>query len=225
MDMTPARWNATTEYLDELFGQDDEAMATLMERAIAAGIPDIAISASVGRFLLLLARLTGARTIVEVGTLAGYSGTWLARGLAHTPDKPGQLITIEPVPLHADFAQQHFETVGLAGRIDIRRSTGLEELPKLMSELGAGSVDLVFLDAIKTEYPDYLPHAKKLLRPGGLLVADNALGSGDWWIDQDPAANESHAAADRFNRLVAADSDFDASCLPIREGVMVARKK
>ncbi len=221
MDMTPARWNATTEYLDEVFGRDDEAMATLMDRAIAAGIPDIAISAGVGRFLLLLARLAGARTIIEVGTLAGYSGTWLARGL--TPG--GRLITIEPVPLHADFAQQHFASVGLADRIDIRRSTGLEELPKLTRELGAGSVDLVFLDAIKTEYPDYLPHANKLLRPGGLLVADNALGSGDWWIDQDPALNESHAAADRFNRLVAADPDFDASCLPIREGVLVARKK
>lgn len=220
MDMTPTRWTATGAYLDAVFGQEDDHLASLMPRALAAGLPDIAVSAGVGRFLHLLAGLVDARTIVEVGTLAGYSGTWLARGM-----RPGgRLITVEAEPKHADFAEAGFRDAGLADVVEIRRSTGLDELPRLVDELGAGSVDLVFLDAVKTEYPDYLPHAKELLRPGGLLVADNALGSGRWWIDDAPGRDASRDAADRFNRLVAGDELFDAACVPIREGVLVARK-
>ncbi len=221
MEITPPRWKATCGYLDSVFGCEDEHLATLMPRAIEAGIPDIAVSSSVGRFLLMLAKLADAKTIVEVGTLAGYSGIWLARGM----DKGGTLITIEPEPMHAEFARRMFDEAKLDASVEIRPSTGLNELPRLIDELGAGSVDLVFLDALKTEYPEYLPLAKKLLRPGGLLVADNALGSGDWWIDTAAGENANRDAADRFNHMVAADGDFDACCLPIREGVMVARKK
>ncbi len=83
---------------------------------------------------------------------------------------------------------------------------------------------LVFLDAIKSEYPDYLPYAKALLRQGGLLIADNALGGGDWWIDAPEATNESRDAVDVFNRAVAGDEGFEAFCVPIREGVVVARR-
>ncbi len=221
MDMTPNRWAATNAYLDAVFGREDEHLAGLMGRAVAAGLPDIAVSAGVGRFLLLLTRLVDAKTIVEVGTLAGYSGVWLARGLADG----GRLVTIEAEPTHADFAEGAFAEAGVGDRVSVRRSTGLAELPRLVDELGAGSVDLVFLDAVKTEYPAYLPHAKRLLRPGGLLVADNALGAGSWWIDDAPGSNESRDAADRFNRLVADDEGFEACCLPIREGVLVARKR
>lgn len=137
----------------------------------------------------------------------------------------GRLITIEAEPTHADFAERAFADAGLADRVTVRRGTGLDELPRLADELGPGTVDLVFLDAVKTEYPDYLPHAKRLLRPGGLLVADNALGSGEWWIDDAPGTNASRDAADRFNRLVAADPDFESFCTPIRQGVLVARKR
>ncbi|RMH27624.1 MAG: O-methyltransferase [Planctomycetota bacterium] len=221
MDMTPTRWTATAAYLDAVFGEQDDHLATLMTRAIEAGLPDIAVSASVGRFLHLLAKLANARTIVEVGTLAGYSGIWLARALP----EGGRLITIEPVEKHAAFAERAFADAGVGGRVTVRRGTGLEILPKLVDELGPGSVDLVFLDAVKQEYPEYWPHAKTLVRHGGLVVADNALGSGDWWIGE-PAGNQAaHDGADALNRLAAADPAFDASCLPIREGMMVARKR
>ncbi len=220
MDMTPQRWTNTCTYLDDVFGRADEHLESLMERAIAEGIPDIAVSSSVGRFLHLLAIMSGARTIVEVGTLAGYSGIWLARALPGN----GRLITIEPNELHADFAQRMFDEAKVADRTEIRRSTGLDELPKLVEELGPNSVDLVFLDAIKTEYPDSMPHARTLLRPGGLLIADNVLGAG-WWIDMPEGENPSRDAADRFNRMVVDDPAFDTACVPIREGVLVARKR
>ena len=220
MDMTPLRWTNTCTYLDDVFGRADEHLETLMDRAIAEGIPDIAVSSSVGRFLNLLAIMSGARTIVEVGTLAGYSGIWLARAL---PDN-GRFITIEPNELHANFAQRMFDEAKVADRAEIRRSTGLAELPKLVEELGPNSVDVVFLDAIKTEYPDYMPHARTLLRPGGLLIADNVLGAG-WWIDMPEGENPSRDAADRFNRMVVDDPAFDTACAPIREGVLVARKR
>ena len=220
MDMTPQRWTNTCTYLDDVFGRADEHLETLMDRAIAEGIPDIAVSSSVGRFLNLLAIMSGARTIVEVGTLAGYSGIWLARAL---PDN-GRFITIEPNELHANFAQRMFDEAKVADRAEIRRSTGLAELPKLVEELGPNSVDVVFLDAIKTEYPDYMPHARTLLRPGGLLIADNVLGAG-WWIDMPEGENPSRDAADRFNRMVVDDPAFDTACAPIREGVLVARKR
>lgn len=221
MDITPDRWDATNVYLDTVFGREDGPLAGLMPRAVAAGLPDIAVSAGVGSMLTVLARLVGAEVIVEVGTLAGYSGIHLARGMS----AGGRLITIEAEPKHADFAERAFAEAGLAGRVTVRRGTGLDELPRLTDELGPGAVDLVFLDAVKTEYPDYLPHAKRLLRPGGLLVADNALGSGEWWIDDVPGTNASRDAADRFNRLVAADPDFESFCTPIRQGVLVARKR
>ncbi len=221
MDMTPERWQATCSYLDDVFGVEDERMSSLMRRAVEAGLPDIAVSASVGRLLLLLVKITGARTIIEVGTLAGYSGAWLARGLA----PGGRLITIEPVDLHADFAQREFDALGLGECVELRRGLGLDVLPGLVSELGESSVDVVFLDAIKSEYPGYFPHAKRLLRPGGLLIADNALGGGDWWIDDPEGVNESRDGADRLNRMVAADEQFDAACVPIREGVLVARRR
>lgn len=219
-DMTPDRWRHTSDYLDEVFGRQDEHLAGLMSRAIEAGIPDIAVSASVGRMLLALARLVDAKLIIEVGTLAGYSGIWLARGLS----AGGRLLTIEPEEKHAAFAEQMFEEAGVADRAEVVRGFGTPVLEAMARER-AGTADVVFLDAIKSEYPDYLPHARMLLRPGGLLIADNMLGSGDWWIDTPEGENEHRDAADRVNRLVAGDEGFEAFCVPLREGVMVARKK
>ncbi len=220
--MTNERWHATCEYLDDVFGRADDQLRTLMPRAVEAGIPDIAVSPSVGRLLTLLAKTANVRTAVELGTLAGYSGIWIARGLA----EGGRLITVEPEARHADFAAAEFIAAGVDERVEIRRGFGLEVLPVLVQELGAGSVGMVFLDAIKSEYPDYLPYATELLRPGGLLVADNSLGGGaDWWIDDPKGSHESRDGADEFNRLVAESDEYDAANVPIREGVLIARKK
>ena len=224
MDMTPSRWSATAWYLVDVFGAQDEQLTTLTPRAVAAGLPDIAVSPDVGRLLMLLAAMTGggqgARVAIEVGTLAGYSGIWIARGLA----RGGRLITIEFEPTHADFAQREFEAAGVAGSVEIRRGAAMNVLAALAAELRPGSVDFVFLDATKREYPDYFAVVRPLIAAGGLLVADNVLGSNAWWIDLPAGRSEDRDGADRFNRIVAADPDFEAVAVPFRQGVLIARR-
>ena len=219
MKMTPQRWQDTTDYLNEVFGDLGPQLRTLMPRAVEAGLPDIALDASVGRFLMLQVALAGAKTAVEVGTLAGYSGIWLARGLADG----GRLYTIEAEPSHAAFARAEFVSAGLAGCVEVIEGAGLDELPGLVDRLGPASIDVLFLDAIKTEYQGYLDAALPGLHPGSLVIADNALGGGGWWIDEPAGTSESRDAVDAFNRRLAADPRFNASCVPIREGVLIAR--
>ena len=228
MNMTPRRWDHTNAYLREVFGAQDAVLDGLMPAAVAAGIPAIAVSADVGRLLHILVQLACARRgatgrVIELGTLAGYSGIWIARALP----PGGRLITIEPEARHADFAQRMFAAAGVAERVEIRRTTGIAALHDLARELGPQSVDAVFLDAIKTEYPEYFRLARPLIGRGGLLLADNVLGSGSWWIDEAAPgeARDSRDAADRFNRMVAEDPDFEAAAVPIREGVLVARRR
>jgi caffeoyl-CoA O-methyltransferase len=213
MTMTPERWAFLARYAAELFDDPDDQLATLMDRAVEAGLPRIAVSPDVGRLLKILTSLTPGRVAVELGTLAGYSGIWIARGLA--PD--GMLFTVEVDPAHADFAETEFSAAGLADRVEVVRGAALDVLPGLTHRLGLGSVDLAFLDARKTEYLDYLRLVKPLLAPGGLLVADNVYGTGEGWID------EGHGTDD-FNRAVAFDPDFDSTITPMREGVLIARR-
>lgn len=232
MEMTPQRWDRTSDYLTEVFGKQDAFLAGLGARAAAAGLPAISVSADVGRLLTMLTRMAGpdgrgARLAIEVGTLGGYSGIWIARGLG----AGGRLVTIEYEPKHAAFARKSFDGAGVGAKVDIRNGAALEVLPGLGAELvkahGPAPVDLVFLDAVKAEYPDYFRLVRPLMRPGGILIADNALGAG-WWID-DPAGvdspdGRSRDGADRFNRMVAADEGFETVCLPLRHGVLVARR-
>lgn len=226
--MTPEKWDGTCGYVGEVFGglgePLDDQLATLMDRAVEAGLPSIAVSPDVGRLLMVLVQLACAGAdkprAVEVGALGGYSGLWLARGLG----EKGRLITIEPEPKHAAFATGEFARAGMADRIELRQSTGLDELPRLVKELGEGSVDVVFLDAIKSEYRDYAEHAAKLLRPGGLLIADNCLGS-SWWITDEPGSDAGRDAVDAFNRWLGSPaSGFLGCCVANREGLAVARK-
>lgn len=223
MDMTPTRWENTCSYLREVFGREDDHLAGLMARAVAAGLPDIAVSPDVGRLLMLLASLTnagrGARLALELGTLAGYSGIWIARGLA----PGGRLITVEPNPVHAEFARREFDHAGVGDAVRIIPVPALEAIDRLSAELGRGSIDFAFIDAVKTEYEAYYLALKPLLRPGGLLVADNALGS-SFWIDDPPGSSPERDAVDRFNRVMAVDRDFASVCVPIRQGVLIARK-
>lgn len=218
--MTPERWERTNLYCREVFGAQDEQLATLMERAVAQGIPDIAVSADVGRLLKILISTTRAQTALEFGTLAGYSGVWIARGLA----PGGRLYTCEPEPKHADFAQREFDRAGVADRVEIIRRPALDAMPDLRAKLGDASVDFVLLDAIKTEYPDYFEAVRPMIAPGGLLIADNALGTSSWWIDQPQGESADRDAMDRFNRAVAAAPAFETSMIPLREGLLIARR-
>ena len=225
MDMTPQRWANTNAYLREVFGKQDAVLEALMPAAINAGIPAIAVSADVGRLLHILTLMAMTRPgstgrVLELGTLAGYSGIWLARALP----RGGKLITVEPEAKHAEFAQRMFAAAGVADRVEIRRTTGIAALEELSREFGPGSVDVAFFDAIKTEYPEYFRLAKPLIGSGGLLIADNVLGS-SFWIDDPVGSSETRDAVDRFNRIVAADADFDTVAVPAREGVMIARRR
>src|SRR5262249_38823156 len=148
----------------------------------------------------------GAGLIIEIGTLAGYSGIWLARGLR----PQGRLITVEINPKHADFAHAEFERAGVGYRVEVRVGAALDVIPKLALELGSGAADLIFIDGVKTEYPDYFRRLRPLLRAGGLFVADNILGS-SWWIDDKPGTDPQRDAVDRFNRTVADDPDFETA--------------
>jgi len=216
--MTDDRWNYTNEYSREVFGQQDEHLAGLMTEATAAGLPDIAVSADVGRLLMMLTSMTRARLALELGTLGGYSGIWIARGLA----QGGRLVTIEREPNHAAFAQRQFERAAVADRVEIRVGAALEVLPRLADELGPGSVDVVFIDAIKTEYCEYWEKVRPLVAVGGVVLADNVLGTGSEWIDQQDQPQP--RAVNRFNRLVAGDDAFEVVVVPLRQGVLFARR-
>lgn len=213
MPMTPERWSYIGDYADDVFGQYDDHLAGLMSRAVEAGLPPIAVSADVGRLLKILVSLTKGRLAIELGTLAGYSGIWIARGLA----EDGRLITVEFNDAHADFAQAEFEEAGVADKVRLERGAAMEVLPRIADEVGDASVDFVFIDAQKSEYVAYYEIVKPLLKPGALLVADNVYATGAGWIDQGYGTDE-------FNRVVAADPDFDAVATPMREGVLIARK-
>jgi caffeoyl-CoA O-methyltransferase len=214
MTMTPERWEFTERYSRELFGSEDEHLESLMDRAIDAGLPSIAVSADVGHLLKILVALTDGRRALELGTLAGYSAIWIARGLH--PD--GKLTTVEFEPKHADFARREIAAAGESGRVDVVEGAALEVVPGLAEQWGPQSVDFVFIDAVKTEYVDYFLQIKPLVKLGGLLVADNVYGTGAGWID------EGHGT-DAFNRLIADDDDFESVALPLRQGVLVARRR
>lgn len=218
MEMTKERWQYTSDYLREVFGEQDEHLAHLMEDAVDAGLPNIAVSADVGRMLMMLTSMTKGRLALELGTLGGYSGIWIARGLK----ADGQLITIESEMKHFIFAQQQFDRAGVADRVDIRHGKALELLPAIAAEVGEKRVDVVFIDAIKLEYPEYWKYVRPLIAEGGLIIADNVLGSGSWWIDDEQSPER--AAADTFSRLVADDADFEAFAVPLREGVLIGRR-
>lgn len=212
--MTPGRWDFLNDYAREVFGTQDQQLKTLMDRATEAGLPRIAVSPDVGKLLEILASLTPGRLGIELGTLAGYSGIWIARGLA----TDGKLITVEIDDRHAAFAEGEFAAAGLSDKVEVRRGAALDVLSELSTELSPGSVDFVFIDAVKTEYVDYFDAVRDLVAPGGLIVADNVYATGQGWLDEGYGTDE-------FNRTVASDPEFDATAMPMREGVLIARRR
>lgn len=162
-------FEAVDNFIDGLFASEDEVLIRLRQRAAEAGLPHIEVSAGQGKLLYLLAKLAGARRILEIGTLGGYSGIWLGRALP--PE--GELVTLELDEGHAAFARKSFNDAGLGGQTVILTGPALQNLPGLM-----GPFDVVFLDANKDDYPAYFAEAARLLRPGGLLLADNVVRRG-----------------------------------------------
>ncbi len=211
--MTSERWDFVNEYAREVFGREDHQLATLMDRAAAAGLPRIAVTADVGILLNILVSLTPGRLALELGTLGGYSGIWIARGLA----ADGRLFTIELEDEHADFAEAEFARAGLNDRVEVFRGAALDVIAGLADRLQPASVDLVFIDAVKSEYVDYFEAVRHYVRPGGLIVADNVLATGEGWIDEGYGTDE-------FNRRVAAHPEWLATVTPMREGLLIAQR-
>lgn len=230
MDATPKRLERTHAYIREVFGQVDRhdrdgSLATLMDRAIEAGMPDIAVSPEVGRLLrMYTAAATQGRDavgrVLEIGTLGGYSGIWIAHALPYG----GRLYTIESDDAHQDFARREFERAGVSSRVELVSGRALDVLPRLCEEFGAGGLDMAFLDADKREYVEYARLVKPALRVGGFLVADNCLGSAKWWIDDAKGSSPERDTVDEFNRAMVRDGDFITTVNPMREGVLIALK-
>lgn len=169
-----ALWSSVDRYYEELLIPPDAALAATLRASAAAGLPEIQVSPLQGRFLQLLAQALGARRILEIGTLGGYSTLWLARALP--PD--GRVVTLEIDPRHAEVALSNLKRAGVVDRVDLRLGPALTTLPTLVAER-AGPFDLVFIDADKTAYPDYLDWSVRLARSGSLIVADNVVRRGD----------------------------------------------
>jgi predicted O-methyltransferase YrrM len=171
--MAEERWIAVDRYVEDALVGPDEALAAALEANAAAGLPAIDVSVPQGKLLYLLARLRGARTMLELGTLGGYSTIWLARALP--PD--GRLVTLELEPTYAEVARGNVERAGLAALVEFRVGPALDGLAALAAE-GAGPFDFVFIDADKRTTPDYLRRALELSRPGTAIVVDNVVRNG-----------------------------------------------
>jgi predicted O-methyltransferase YrrM len=171
--MTQELWTAVDQYITDWLLPPDPSLASALEASAAAGLPAINVSPSQGKLLHLLARLQGARAILEVGTLGGYSTIWLARALP----EGGRLVTLEADPKHAEVARANIAQAGLAGVVELRLGPALETLPRLEAE-GLGPFDLVFIDADKPSTADYFVWAMRLTRRGSLIVVDNVVRKG-----------------------------------------------
>jgi caffeoyl-CoA O-methyltransferase len=200
------------EYITGLFSAEDELLATLREEADRTGLPPIAISADEGRLLQVLLTAIGARRVLEVGTLGGYSAICMARALP--PD--GRLLTIEIEPKHAEFARRYIKRAGQSDRVEVRVGRALEVLPALDGEL----FDAIFIDADKEPLPTYFEWALRLVRPGGLVIADNALWGGR--VFDGETDDEKTRAVREFNRRMASDQRVLGIIVPTHDGVAVA---
>ena len=171
--MTQAQCTAIDGYLIDRLVPADPALDGALAAARAAGLPAIDVAPNQGKLLHLLARMVGARRILEIGALGGYSAIWLARALA----PGGRLTTLEIDPRNAEVARANFERAGLSDLIDLRLGPALETLPKLAAE-GVGPFDLAFIDADKQSNADYFAWALRLSRPGSVIVVDNVVRAG-----------------------------------------------
>jgi predicted O-methyltransferase YrrM len=216
------QWAAVDDYFTAALVETDDALHAALTASDAAGLPAIAVSPVQGKLLKLLAILVNARRILEIGTLAGYSTIWLARALP--PD--GRLITLESEPRHAEVARANIAKAGLADLVDVRVGTALETLPQLARELDSGRVepfDLVFIDADKPGYSAYWDELVPRVRPGGVLLADNVLWSGE--IADESVTTDNAIALRAFNERVAADDRVEVAVVPAYDGLTIARKR
>lgn len=204
--MSQEQWSSVDEYISSRLVESDPALDAALSASSEASLPAINVAPNQGKFLSLLARIGGARRILEIGTLGGYSTIWLARALP--PE--GRVVTLELDPKHAAVARSNLQRAGVDGQVEVRVGRALESLTALTRE-GVPPFDFVFIDADKQSIPEYFQHSLALTRPGAVIVVDNVIRRGAV-ID----ANSSDANVQgvrRFNDLVAKTPGVTATAL------------
>src|SRR5262245_31167059 len=203
---TQERWTAVDRYISDVLELGDAALDAAVAASNAAGLPDIQVSPSQGKLLMILAQLCGARRILEIGTLGGYSAIWLARALP----PGGRLVTLESEPKHAEVARANVVRAGFADVVDVRVGKALDTLPQLSREK-LGPFDLIFVDADKPSIPDYFTWSLQLSRPGSLIIVDNVVRDGA--VADADSSDPSVRGVRRLNEMLASEPRVTATVI------------
>jgi caffeoyl-CoA O-methyltransferase len=208
------------QYIERLFVPRDPALDQALRDAADAGLPPIQVSPNLGKLLYLLAKLSGARRVLEIGLLGGYSTIWLARAIGSR----GTLVTLEVNKQHVGVARKNLERAGLLSRVEIRPGDARVTL-RQMTRRGERPFDLVFIDADKPSYSIYLDYALRLTRPGSLILADNVIRNGD--VARRGKGDALVEGIKRFNKKLAANPKLEAILVPVMrrrlDGLAIAR--
>ncbi|WP_340683346.1 O-methyltransferase [Amycolatopsis coloradensis] len=200
--MSQQLWSEVDDYLSGVLVPSDPALEGARQASDEAGLPSIAVAPNQGKLLNLMARMIGARSILEIGTLGGYSTIWLARALP----PQGRLVTLESDPKHAEVARGNIAAAGLGGLVDVRVGKALDLLPSV-----EGPIDLAFIDADKANNPAYFAASLKLVRPGGVIVVDNVVRGGA--VTDAASEDPNIQGIRRLHEMIAAEPRVDATAI------------
>jgi len=204
--MTREEWTKVDEYLERIFTPGDPALRAAIEASEAAGLPDMAVSPAQGKLLYLLAKSTGAKRALEIGTLGGYSAIWIARALSGD----GLLISLEREPHFVEIARGNIANAGLADRVELRTGDAIDLLPEIEGA-GEGPFQFAFIDADKVNNPEYYEWAVRLSEPGALIVVDNVIRGGR--VIDDRTVDPSIRGVRRLNEMIAKDRRVEATAI------------
>lgn len=204
--MNQEMWSAVDRYITDLLVDADEVLEHVIAASDAAGLPSIQVSPPQGKLLGMYVSMIGARKVLEIGTLGGYSTIWMARALP----EDGQLVSIEIDPLHAEVAQANFDRAGLSQRIELHTGNAREVMPRLIED-GYGPFDLVFIDADKASIPEYFAWSVQMSRPGSAIIVDNVIREGA--VVNESSEDASVKGVRRLNEIMANDPRIDATVL------------
>ena len=204
--MSKELWSAVDGYFSDLLVRPDEALDAALEASDAAGLPTIAVAPNIGKLLHMLARSKGARRILEIGTLGGYSTIWLARALP----EDGRLITLDFDPKHTEVARTNIDRAGLGHLVEQRGGPAIESLAQL-AQAGEEPFDFIFIDADKESYTEYLEWSLKLSRAGTMIVADNVVRAGE--VSDAASTDPLVQGIRRFNDALAANPRISATAI------------
>ncbi|MEM6280764.1 MAG: O-methyltransferase [Chloroflexota bacterium] len=204
--MSQEQWTAVDAYFDGLFIGEDPIQEAVLADSDAAGLPKINVAPNQGKLLMLLAQIQGAKAILEVGTLGGYSTIWLGRALP----ADGHLVTLEYDQKHAEVARKNIERAGMTDKVEVRVGLAVDHLAGLVDE-GHDPFDMIFLDADKVNYPNYLTWSLRLSRPGTLIVADNVVRDGE--VVNGGSDDENVIGVRQFSQMLAEEPRVDSIAL------------